>query len=69
MNSQLHLIPVLLYRKDHKCFRILLKIPGQLHYFLLSVSMDIFGEIHFLFTKLKFHMRQLLSFHRSSGVI
>ena len=29
---------------------------------ILGVGVDIAGEFHFLFTVLKFHMRQLLSY-------
>ena len=66
MDGQLHIVPVLLHRKYDQCFRILLKEPSQLHDLLLGISMDVFRQADFLLTVLKFHMRQLLSFHRSS---
>ena len=68
MNRQLNVIPVLFNRKDNQCFRILLKVTAQLHYLFLGISMYFLRKFYFLFTVLKFHMRQLLSFHRFSGV-
>ena len=69
VNRQFHIVPVLFHRIDNQCFRILLKEPCQLHYLFLSISMDIVRKLYFLFTELEFHMRQLLSYHRSSGVL
>ena len=68
MNGEFHVVLVLLYRKDDECFRILLKKARQLHDLFLGISVDIPGKLYFFFTVLEFHMRQLLSFHRSFGV-
>lgn len=66
MNGEFHVVLVLLYRKDDECFRILLKKARQLHDLFLGISVDIPGKLYFFLTVLEFHMRQLLSFHRSS---
>ena len=57
VNGQLHIVPVLFRRKDDKCLRILLKIPCQLHYLFLGISMDIARQFDFLLTKLELHTR------------
>ena len=67
MDGKLRLVSILLNRKYDECLRVILEIPGQLHNLLLGISMDVFGQLNFLFTVLKLHNRQLLSYNRSSG--
>ena len=66
MDGELCFISVLLHRENNQGFCIILEVAGKLHHFLLGVLVYLLRKLDFLFTKLKLHMRQLLSMYRFS---
>ena len=69
MDCQLHLVAVFHHRKSDKCLRVTVKVAIQLRYFLLCISVNVFGKANLFLTELKFHIASLLSYHRSTGLV